>query len=145
MVEKTSFIVKNNIPKIVDSLTGAQFKKLQESIGARLEGELVRRIQQGDPSWAPLSQPWIEKKGHGRQWYYTGRTEGAMKYRIDGSTIYVGIVDGGEIAEVAIKLEYGKGPIPARPLFQPVYHENKDKVVKEALDWVKDAIKKGKI
>ena len=137
--------IKNNIPKVINGLSSLQLNKLGHAIGVRFEDELVKRIQEGDPKWAALSPEWIEKKGHGRKWYYTGRTEGAIKYKVKGSTIYAGWVDGGELADIAKYLEYGTSKMPARPLIVPVFEENKDKIVKDAKVWIKNAVNKGRI
>lgn len=137
--------IKNNIPKIINGLTPGQLNKLGHVIGAMFEGELVKRIQDGDSAWAALSPEWVKKKGHGHQWYYTGRTEGAIKYKVEGKKVYAGWVDGGETAGIAKYLEYGTRKIPARPLLVPVFEENKDKVVKEAEEWINKAVKKGRI
>jgi len=137
--------IKNKIPKVITALSSTQQKSLLKSIGSRFERELSEGITRGDSSWAALSSEWIEEKGHARPWYYTGRTQGAIKYKLDGSKVYSGWVDGGEVAEIAEYLEYGTSRIPARPLLRPVFEENKNDVVKEAVKWVKDAVKKGKI
>ncbi len=149
--KNTTIKVKNNIPKIIKGLSDNQIGALGDTIGGLLEGALVDRIHSGDSSWAPLSQAWAEHKGHGNQWYYTGTLEGAIKYTRDGNTVYIGIIDAGSyrdgenIATVAMKLEYGSGNVPARPLFRPVAEENEDEITKEALDYVKGLIKEGKV
>lgn len=152
MAKKTSFIIKNNIPKVVKNLSSAQLNKLGARIGAKFEQLLVTRIKEGDPGWAPLSAAWAEQKGHGNQWYYTGRMRSAMQYKVDDQVVYVGIIEpdtypesGENIAAVAVKLEYGTSQIPSRPLFRPIYHENEKDVVKMATEWVKEQIMKEKI
>ena len=152
MTSQTSTIkIKNNIPKIVRNLSGTQLDKLGARIGLKMEGLLVTKIKEGDSSWAPLSAAWAEQKGHGNQWYYTGRLEGAIEYKIDNHVIYIGIIKpdtypyGENIANVAVKLEYGTSQIPARPLFMPVYEDNQKDVVKMATEWIKEMIKKGAI
>jgi len=137
--------IKNNIPKVIDGLSTSQQKKLLNSIGVRFEGKLVEGIQHGRGEWAPLSQEWAEFKGHGKQWYHTAATEGAIKFKVEGDHVRSGWVDGGELADRAMRLEYGTSKIPARPLLRPVFEENKDDVRKDAIDWIKDAVKKGKI
>ncbi|MEA3323699.1 MAG: hypothetical protein U9Q37_00965 [Euryarchaeota archaeon] len=146
MVEKTtSFIIKNNIPDVVSGMSGGQVAKLGERIGMKFEKALVDRIKEGDSSWAPLSAAWAEKKGHDNPWYYTGRTEGAMEYVVSDALVRIGIVNDGEIASVATQLEYGTSQIPERPLFRPVYHENEEKIIKDASDWIKEQVVKGKL
>ena len=152
-VKNTAIVVKNKMPHIIKGLSDNQIGVLGDTIGGLLEGALVDRIHSGDSSWAPLSQAWAEYKGHGNQWYYTGTLGGAIKYTRDKNTVYVGIIDAGSyrdgenIATVAMKLEYGSGSgnVPARPLFRPVAEENEDEITKEALNYVNDLIKKGKI
>ncbi len=145
-------IIKNNIPKIVRGMSGRQLDALGARIGSMLENLLVTRIKEGDSSWAPLSASWAEQKGHGNQWYYTGRLEGAISYEVDNHTVYVGIIkpdtypeSGENIANVAVMMEYGAGTIPARPLFMPIYDENEDAVVKMATEWIKGIVAQGKI
>ena len=146
MVEGSSVIVKNNLPKIIAGLNKWQTSKLGAAIGARLETALVERIHQGDPGWAPLSDAWIEQKGHGDQWYFTGTLESAIKYEVRDKAVYVGIVKPeGEVGQIAMQLEYGTSTIPARPLFAPVASENEDEIVKIATEWIKAQIALGKI
>lgn len=137
--------VKSNIPKIINKFSGAQLTKLKHAIGARFEGALVSRIQEGDVDWAPLSEAWAEFKGHGRQWYYTGGLEAAIRYEIKGNTIYIGILGDGEIAGIATKLEYGSGNIPARPLFVPVTEDNSKDIINDSVKWIENQIKACKI
>ena len=152
MAEQTSFIVKNNIPKIVRNLSSTQLDKLGARIGAKFERLLVQRIKEGDPGWAPLSDAWAAQKGHGNQWYHTGRLEQAIRYKVDNHVVYVGIVEldtypesGANIASVAVFLEYGTSKIPARPLFRPIYHENEKEIVAMATEWVKAQVIAGRI
>jgi len=147
----TTIKIKNNIPKIVKSMSSTQLDKLGARIGAQFERLLVTKIKEGDSSWAPLSAAWAEQKGHGNQWYYTGRLEGAIEYKVDDNTVYIGIIkpdtypNGENIANVAVKLEYGTSKIPARPLFMPVYEDNQKDVVKMATEWIKALVLKGKL
>jgi hypothetical protein len=145
MTERTSFVIKNNIPKVVKNLSDAQLDKLGGRIGAHFERLLVTRIKEGDPGWAPLSEAWEAQKGHGRQWYHTGRLEGAIEYKVDKHVVYIGIIDGGEQGKVAHWLEFGTSKIPARPLFRPIYHENEKEIVKMATEWVKEQVSAGRI
>lgn len=139
-------IVENNIPKIIEGLSKLQTGKLAHAIGARYERALVERIQQGDPSWAPLSAAWAEQKGHGNQWYYTGSLESAIRYEIRGDSVYIGIVKPeGDIGLIATKLEFGTSQIPARPLFAPVADEYSDEIVDLAKKWVAAQVEQGKI
>jgi len=142
----------NNLLKIAASLNPKQMKGLKESIGLRLERAFVERIKQGDSSWAPLSSAWAEKKGHGKQWYYTGRIENAIEYAIEGDGVHVGILKheeypetGSTVAVVAASLEYGAPTrnIPARPLFRPVFDEQVKDIVKDAAEDIKKRVKKG--
>ncbi len=143
--------VTNNMPKILKGFGDKGLDALGDVIGGMIETALVEKIHKGDSSWAPLSQAWAEYKGHGKQWYHTGTLGGAIKYTKDGNTVYIGIIDAGSyrdgenIATVAMKMEYGSGKTPARPLFRPVAEENEDEITKEAVAYVKDLIKKGKI
>lgn len=145
MAERSHVIVHNNIPKVARGLSKQQINKLGTRIGMKFEKALVDRIKSGDSSWAPLSDAWAAKKGHGGQWYYTGRTEGAMEYKVSDGVVQIGIIDDGEIASVATYLEFGTRTIPARPLFRPVYHENEKKIIKDASEWIKEQIAKGRI
>ena len=149
--KNTTIVVKNNIPKIIKGLSGKQVEALGDTIGGMLKIALSDRIQGGDSSWAPLSQSWAEEKGHDRPWYFTGILGGSIDWEVKDGKVYAGLIDAGSyrdgenIATVAHKLEYGKGKIPARPLFRPVAEESEDEIKKEALEYVKDLIKKGKI
>ncbi len=146
MVTQRTVIVKNNIPKILAGLKTMQSGKLAEAIGARYERALVERIHEGDPSWAPLSAAWVEQKGHGNQWYYTGSLESAIKYEIRGDSVYIGIVKPeGDIGLIATQLEFGTSKIPARPLFAPVADEYADEIMEMAKKWVKAQIERGKL
>lgn len=145
-------VSKNNFSKIAASLNPKQMRGLKESVGLRLERAFVQRIKQGDPSWAPLSSKWAEKKGHGKQWYYTGRLEQAIEYAIESDGVHVGILKheeypetGSTVAVVATSLEYGAPTrnIPARPLFRPVFDEQVKDIVKDAAKDIKKRIEKG--
>lgn len=148
---KTHTVIRSNLDKVADNLSDLATGKLGARVGAMFEAALVDKISEGDPSWAPLSASWAEEKGHGNQWYYTGRLEGAIKYKVDGTKVHIGIVDpevyptGETIASVAEKLEYGDSKIPARPLFQPVFHENEKEVIKAAKEWIKGQVAKGRL
>lgn len=144
-MKQNTVYIKNNIPKVISALSSTQQNVLLKSIGLRFEKELSNRIKTGDSSWAPLSQKWAEKKGHIRQWYYTGRTRDAIKYKLDNNKVRSGWVDEGEVAGIAKMLEYGTTRMPARPLLRPVFEDNKKDVVKDAVKWLNAAIKKGKI
>ena len=151
--KNTTIVIKNNIPKIIKGLSGKQVEALGDTIGGMLKIALSDRIQGGDSSWAPLSQSWAEEKGHDRPWYFTGILGGSIDWEVKDGKVYAGLIDAGSyrdgenIATVAHKLEYGSesGNVPARPLFRPVAEESEDEIKKEALDYVKDLIKKGKI
>ena len=141
----------NNIAKVAKAFDATQMRSLKESVGLRLERAFVQRIKQGDSSWAPLSSKWAETKGHGKQWYYTGRLENAIEYEIDGDGVRVGILKhesypetGSTIAVVAASLEYGAPTrnIPARPLFRPVFEEQVGDIVKDAAKDIEKRIKK---
>lgn len=151
--KNTTIVIENNIPDIIKGLSGKQIKSLGDTIGGMLKIALSDRIQDGDSSWAPLSQSWAEEKGHDKQWYFTGILGGSIDWEVKDGKVYAGLIDAGSyrngenIATVAHKLEYGSGSdnIPARPLFGPVADENEKEIEKEALAYVKDLIKKGKI
>ena len=141
----------NNIAKVAKAFNATQMRSLKESVGLRLERAFVQRIKQGDSSWAPLSSKWAEQKGHGKQWYYTGRLENAIEYEIDGDGVRVGILKhesypetGSTVAVVAASLEYGAPTrnIPARPLFRPVFDEQVKGIVKDAAKDIEKRIKK---
>ena len=141
----------NNIAKVAKAFDATQMRSLKESVGLRLERAFVDRIKIGDSSWAPLSSKWTEQKGHGKQWYYTGRLEQAIEYEIDGDGVRVGILKhesypetGSTVAVVAASLEYGAPTrnIPARPLFRPVFEEQVKGIVKDAAKDIKKRIDK---
>ena len=141
----------NDIAKVAKAFNATQMRSLKEYVGLRLERAFVQRIKQGDSSWAPLSSKWAEQKGHGKQWYYTGRLEQAIEYEIDGDGVRVGILKhesypetGSTIAVVAASLEYGAPTrnIPARPLFRPVFDEQVKGIVKDAAKDIKKRINK---
>ena len=141
----------NNIAKVAKAFDATQMRSMKESVGLRLERAFVQRIKQGDSSWAPLSSKWAEQKGHGKQWYYTGRLEQAIEYEIDGDGVRVGILKhesypdtGSTVAVVAASLEYGAPTrnIPARPLFRPVFDEQGGDIVKDAAKDIKKRINK---
>lgn len=145
-------ISKNNLSKIAASLNPKQMKGLKESIGLRLERAFIERIKGGDSSWAPLSGAWAAKKGHGNQWYYTGRLENAIEYAIEDDDVHVGILkheaypeSGSTVAVVAASLEYGAPTrnIPERPLFRPVFEEQVKDIVKDAAEDINKRVKKG--
>ncbi len=148
MTTKYVKVSKNNLGEIAETLASKPIKSLKESIGLRLERAFVDRIQDGDPSWAPLSPAWADKKGHGEQWYYTGHLENAIEYDIDGSEVHVGIFEhdtypeGETIATVAAALEYGTSNIPMRPLFRPVFDEQIEGIVKDATEDIGKRMKK---
>lgn len=148
--QKTHIEVKNNMPDIIKGLSGKQTDAIAETIGGMLEAALVDKIQSG-VAGPPLSKSWAEHKGHSNPWYYTGRLEGAIKYEVKDGVVNVGIIDAGSyrdgenVATVAMKLEYGSGKIPARPLFRPVAEDETKNVEKEAFNYVNDLIKKEKI
>ena len=150
--ETRAIVTKNNFRKVISAFDSSQMRKLKESIGLRLERAFVQRIAEGDSSWAPLSPAWTAKKGHGKQWYYTGRLEKAIEYIIEGDEVHVGILKhetypetDETVATVAAQLEYGAPSrhIPARPLFRPVFKEQADKIVKAAAKDIKARIEKG--
>ena len=149
--KNTAIVIKNKMPHIIKGLSEKQLGALGDVIGEMLEEELVDKIQNGDSSWAPLSDAWAEFKGHDNPWYYTGTLENAIKYTREGTTIYAGIIDAGSyrdgenIATVAHKLEFGTSDIPARPLFSLVEEESEKDIVDEAVDYVKGLIKEGKV
>ena len=141
----------NNIAKVAKAFNATQMRSLKESVGLRLERAFVQRIKQGDSSWAPLSSEWAAQKGHGKQWYYTGRLENAIEYEIDGDGVRVGILKhesypetGSTVAVVAASLEYGAPTrnIPARPLFRPVFEEQVKDIVKDAAKDINKRINK---
>ena len=142
-------VSKNNLSKVVKALDPKQMRGLKESIGLRLERAFVDRIKTGDSSWAPLSEAWAAEKGHGKQWYYTGRLENAIEYEIDGDSVHVGILkhetypEGETVATVAAQLEYGTSKIPARPMFRPVFEEQVKGIVKDAAKDIKKRVEKG--
>ena len=153
MTKETRVIVsKNNFKKVISALNPRQMRGLKESVGMRLERAFVQRIAEGDSDWAPLSSAWAAKKGHEKQWYYTGRLEKAIEYDIEGNDVHVGILKhetypetGSTVAVVAASLEYGAPSrhIPARPLFRPVFKEQADKIVKAAAKDIKARIERG--
>lgn len=153
MVKKSRAVVsKNNLMKVAATLNPKQMRGLKESIGLRLERAFVQRIKEGDSSWAPLSSDWAAKKGHGKQWYYTGRLENAIEYDIEGDEVHVGILKheaypetGTTVATIAAQLEYGSATkrIPERPLFRPVFNEQVKNIVKDASKDIQKRIKKG--
>lgn len=153
MTKETRVVVsKNNFISVAESLNPRQLKGLKESIGLRLETAFKDRIKEGDSSWAPLSSKWAEKKGHGKQWYYTTRLEDTIEYELNDAGVYVGILKheeypetGSTVAVVAASLEYGAPTrnIPARPLFRPVFEEQVKDIVKDAAKDIKKRIKKG--
>ena len=151
MTKETRVIVsKNNFKQVISALNPRQMRGLKESIGMRLERAFVQRIAEGDSDWAPLSPGWVAKKGHGEQWYYTGRLEKAIEYNIEGDEVHVGILKheaypetGSTVAVVAASLEYGTRHIPARPLFRPVFKEQAKGIVKAAEKDIKARIKRG--
>jgi hypothetical protein len=143
---------KNNFAKIAATLNPKQLRGVKESIGLRLERAFIERIKGGDSSWAPLSGAWAKKKGHGKQWYYTGRLENAIEYEIEGGDVHVGILKheayletGSTVAVVAASLEYGAPTrnIPERPLFRPVFEDESKGIVKDAAKDIKKRIEKG--
>ena len=145
-------VSKNNFRKVEAALNPRQMRGLKESIGMRLERAFVQRINEGDSDWAPLSPAWAAKKGHEKQWYYTGRLEKAIEYIIEGNDVHVGILKheaypetGSTVAVVAASLEYGAPSrhIPARPLFRPVFKEQADDIVKAAAKDIKARIERG--
>ncbi len=145
-------VSKNNFSKVVESLNPTQMRGLKESIGLRLERAFIERIKGGDSSWAPLSGAWAAKKGHGNQWYYTGRLENAIEYEIDGDGVHVGILKhetypdtGSTVAVVAATLEFGSVTrnIPERPLFRPVFEEQVKDIIKDAAEDINKRVKKG--
>jgi len=145
-------IIRSNISKVVAGFSQSQMKSLKTSIGLRLQTAFKDRIKEGDSSWAPLSAAWAEKKGHGNQWYYTGRLEKAIEYEIDNAGVRVGVLkhetypDTGEnVAVVALKLEYGSGRVPARPLFRPVFEDQIKDIVADASADIEARIKKARI
>ncbi len=149
--KNTVIVVKNKMPYIIKGLSEKQIGALGDVIGEMLEEELVDKIQNGDSSWAPLSDAWAEFKGHDNPWYYTGTLENAIKCVREGTTIYAGIIDAGSyrdgenIATVAHKLEFGTSEIPARPLLSLVEEESEKDIVDEARAYIDDLIKKGKV
>jgi hypothetical protein len=153
MTKETRVTVsKNNFAKIAASLNPKQMRGLKESIGLRLERAFIERIKGGDPYWAPLSGAWAAKKGHGNQWYYTGRLENAIEFAIEGDDVHVGILkheaypeSGSTVAVVAASLEYGAPTrnIPERPLFRPVFEEQVQDIVKDAAEDINKRVKKG--
>lgn len=153
MTKQVSRVVsKNNFSKIAAELNPRQMKGLKESIGLRLERAFVDRIKEGDSDWPPLSSDWAEKKGHGKQWYYTGRLEQAIEYEIDGDGVHVGILKheaypetGSTVAVVAASLEYGAPTrnIPERPLFRPVFEEQVKDIIEDAAEDIRKRVEKG--
>lgn len=141
-----SVIVKNGIPDIIKGISTMETGKLAHTIGARYERALTEQIHKGDSSWAPLSAAWAEQKGHGNQWYHTGTLESAIKYEIQGDSVYIGIVKPeGDLGKIAITLEFGTSTIPARPLFAPVADEYSDEIVELAKEWVQAQIQRGRV
>lgn len=145
-------VIRSNIPKVILGFSSQQTKSLKTSIGLRLQKAFKQRIKEGDASWAPLSAGWAETKGHGNQWYYTGRLEKAIEYEIDDAGVRVGVLkpetypeSGENVARVALKLEYGTSRIPARPLFRPVFDEQIKGIVEDAAKDIKARIKKAAI
>ena len=147
-------ISKNNFGKVASQFSTAHQKKLLMAVGMRVQKAFVVRIHNGDPSWEPLSEAWAEKKGHGRQWYYTGRIEEAIEFIVEGNKVRIGIIKhetypdtGSSVAAVAAALEFGSPSqgIPERPLFRPVFNEQIDDIKKDAIQDIKKRIKAGKI
>ena len=151
MTKQVKVTSTNNIVKVAKAFNEQQIRSLKESVGMRLERAFVQRIKEGDPSWAPLSPGWAAEKGHGNQWYYTGRLENVIEYEIDGDGVRVGILKhetyletGSTIAVVAASLEYGAPTrnIPARPLFRPVFEGQVKGIVEDAAKDIGKRIKK---
>ena len=152
MVEASKVILKNNIPKLVRSLSPTQMRSFKEAIGLRVQNALTDKIKSGDSSWAPLSPGWIDTKGHSNQWYYTGQLEKTIEYEIDDAGVRIGVLkhstypdSGTTVAVVAAALEYGTSKIPARPLFRPVFEDNVDDIIDDAAEDINKRVKKAAI
>ena len=152
MSDVAHVVIRSNIHKVVAGFTPSQMKSLKEAVGLRLVKAFKEKIKSGDSGWAPLSPAWIEEKGHSGQWYYTGRLEKAIEYKVDASGVRTGVLkyssypDSGEsVAAVALGLEYGRGAIPARPLFRPVFEEQAKGIVADATKDIQARVKRAAI
>ena len=152
MAEASRVIIKNNLPKLVKSLSPPQMKSFKGAIGLRVQNALTDKIKSGDGSWAPLSPAWITAKGHRNQWYHTGQLENAIEYELNDAGVRIGVLKhssypdtGTNVAVVAASLEYGTSKIPARPLFGPVFEDQADDIIDAAAADIKERVKKAKI
>ncbi len=136
MVDAKSF---NNIPVLLRALPEI-FDLATETAGAYYAGKVVERIVEQDPSWEPKSPATLKAEGPGKTklWVNTGdlRTEIHAKKPDNESkageyVMQVGVFSESRVIAAAC-LEYGSDtrdpPVPARPLFGPVFDREVDKI-----------------
>lgn len=102
--------------------------------------EVMRLIEEGEPSWEPLKDKWVSSKGHGGFYRYTGDfvTRGIESRRVKAGglsgeeRVFIGASNytlhrrGITMAQLAGKLQYNSDY--NRPLFGPAWENVKDEI-----------------